>query len=70
MEVKLFEFGEFQVSNDSHHENVLFSFESKRGHRGDVYKRFDFDSQLFRMSTVAKSNVTGEDYFIYTKGSP
>lgn len=71
MEAKLFEFGEFQVSQENrHHEHILFSFDSKRGHRGDVYKRFDFDSQLFRMSTIAKSNVTQDDFYIYTKGSP
>ena len=46
------------------------AFDSKRGHKGFVYKRFDFDSQLFRMSAIGKSSVTGDDFNIYTKGSP
>ncbi len=71
MEIKLFEFGEFEIghNHDDDHE-IIFQFDSKRGHQGLVYKRFDFDSQLFRMSTIAKSNVTGQNYHIYTKGSP
>ena len=46
------------------------AFDSKRGHKGFVYKRFDFDSQLFRMSAIGTSSVTGADFSIYTKGSP
>jgi magnesium-transporting ATPase (P-type) len=46
------------------------SFESERGHKGAVYKRFDFDSQLFRMSSIGKSSVTEDDFYLYTKGSP
>ena len=34
-----------------------------------VYQQFDFDSQLLRMSTIAKSNLTSQ-LQIYTKGSP
>ena len=48
---------------------MLFAFESKRGHNGVVLKRFDFDSQLFRMSTIARGSLD-DDVFIYTKGSP
>ena len=60
MQIKLFEFGEFEVShNYDHDQDVIFQFDSKRGHQGLAYKRFDFDSQLFRMSTIAKSNVSG-----------
>ena len=71
MEIKLFEFGEYEITHDHEHDpEVIFEFGSKRGHHGVVLKRFDFDSQLFRMSTIAKSNITGEDCFIYTKGSP
>jgi magnesium-transporting ATPase (P-type) len=46
------------------------SFDSDRGHKGAVYKRFDFDSQLFRMSTIGKSSLTGDDFYLYSKGSP
>lgn len=45
------------------------SFTSSRGHKGDVYKRFDFDSQLFRMSAVGMSS-TSSNLHIYVKGSP
>lgn len=46
------------------------AFDSDRGHKGFVYKRFDFDSQLFRMSAIGKSSTTGEDFYLYIKGSP
>lgn len=46
------------------------AFESLRGHNGIVLKRFDFDSQLFRMSAIGKSSVTKDDLYIYVKGSP
>lgn len=46
------------------------AFDSKRGHKGFVYKRFDFDSQLFRMSAIGKSNATGNEFYLYIKGSP
>jgi cation-transporting ATPase 13A2 len=46
------------------------AFSSARGHKGFVLKRFDFDSQLFRMSAIGKSSVTADDLFIYVKGSP
>ena len=70
MEIKLFQFGDFRISDDedSSHE-VIFVFQRKRNHNGFATRRFDFDSQLFRMSTVAKSNLDDE-YYIYTKGSP
>lgn len=46
------------------------AFDSKRGHKGFVYKRFDFDSQLFRMSAIGNSSVTDYNFQIYVKGSP
>lgn len=46
------------------------AFDSTRGHKGFVYKRFDFDPQLFRMSAIGKSSVTGDDFYLYIKGSP
>ena len=46
------------------------TFDSNRGHKGFVYKRFDFDSQLFRMSAIGKSSTTADDFYLYIKGSP
>lgn len=49
---------------------MLEEFTSARGHSGEIYRRLEFDSELFRMSTVSRTNKTGEDFFVYTKGSP
>lgn len=71
MEIKLFEFGQFKFSNEnSDSSEIIMAFNSDRGHKGFVYKRFDFDSQLFRMSAIGKSSVTGDDFYLYIKGSP
>jgi cation-transporting ATPase 13A2 len=71
MEIKLFEFGEFQFSNEqSDNSDIIMAFESERGHKGFVYRRFDFDSQLFRMSAIGKTNHSGNDFHLYIKGSP
>lgn len=71
MEIKLFEFGNFYFSNENNdNADIIMSFDSERGHKGSVFKRFDFDSQLFRMSALGKSNITGNDFYLYTKGSP
>ena len=71
MEIKLFEFGQFKFSNEqSDRSDIIMAFDSKRGHKGFVYKRFDFDSQLFRMSAIGKSSANGEDFYLYIKGSP
>lgn len=71
MEIKLFEFGEFSFSNEqSDNSEIIMAFDSKRGHKGFVYKRFDFDSQLFRMSAIGKSSHSGDNFHLYIKGSP
>lgn len=71
MELKMFEFGEFQINDENIEDaEVLEEFTSARGHGGETYRRLEFDSELFRMSTVSRTNKTGEDYFLYTKGSP
>lgn len=53
-------------------EQMVFGFESKRGHYGVVIRRMDFDSEILRMSVIAKSTVKegADQYFLYTKGSP
>jgi len=52
MEIKLFLFGEFSFNHSNPDPNVLFSFSSDRGNNGSVYRRFEFDSELQRMSVV------------------
>lgn len=55
MQIKLFEFGGYEFEdyvphsdNDIHvskeHQNILFGFDNKRGHKGFAVKRMDFDS--------------------------
>jgi cation-transporting ATPase 13A3/4/5 len=71
MEIKLFEFGNFYFSGENNDKaEVIMSFDSERGHKGAVFKRFDFDSSLFRMSSIGTSTVTQNDYYLYCKGSP
>jgi hypothetical protein len=40
MEVKLFEFGRFNLNQSHEDPEVIFSFESDRGHNGQIYRRF------------------------------
>ena len=62
---------------------MVLGFDSVRGHHGFVARRMDFDSELFRMSAIAKATyptisvehdgsleTDSENYFVYTKGSP
>ena len=72
MEVKLFEFAELQL-NQSHEDiDVIFSFGSAYGLSGEVYKRFEFESELQRMSVIAKvhSGDAESAFTAYCKGSP
>lgn len=83
MELKLFEFGQYEF-NDSvasrpelqmkKDEQLVFGFESRWGHQGVVVRRMDFDSELLRMSVVAKAisknDSSDAGYYLYTKGSP
>lgn len=58
MEVKMFEFGRFHLNQSHSDPNVIFGFESQRGHQGIVYRRFEFDSDLQRMSVISKSTIS------------
>jgi len=69
MEVKIFEFGEFRLNQSNADPNVIFGFESQRGQSGQVFRRFEFDSDVQRMSVVCKSNSTGKCN-VLAKGSP
>lgn len=40
MEIKLFDFGGFELNQSHNDPNVIFGFESGRGHNGLVYRRF------------------------------
>ncbi len=40
MEIKLFEFGEFELDFSQNNPDVVFSFSSKRNHKGVIYRRF------------------------------
>ena len=80
---KMFENTEW-ILNDKQSENeediisdnnkVIFSVKPKgskelNGYQIDIYKRFDFNSNLQRMSVIGKD--VNEDYFkVYCKGSP
>ena len=68
MEIRLFEFGDFELLK-SHAEESTFGFKSRRGHEGTAFQQFDFDSSLLRMSTLATSSRATQLH-IYTKGSP
>ena len=68
MEIKLFDFGEFFLNQSHSDPEVIFSFESDRGQRGEVYQRYDFDSTLQRMSVVVRA--ASKELYAYAKGSP
>lgn len=68
MEIKLFEFGNFKLNQSNSDPEIIFSFESNRNHRGDVYRRYEFDSDVQRMSVLVGENKSS--YYAYSKGSP
>ena len=70
MEIKLFQFGEFELDFSQSNPDVVFSFSSKRNHKGVIYRRFEFDSDVQRMSVVASNSMSGDSIFCYCKGSP
>jgi len=71
MEIKLFEFGEFTLNQSLADPEVIFAYESTRGQRGEVFRRFEFDSDLQRMSVVVKvASKEGTALVAYAKGSP
>ena len=62
-----------QDINDINNSNIIFTVKPKKNselnYKIDVYKRFDFISNLQRMSVIGK--VANENYYkIYCKGSP
>ena len=57
MEIKTFEFGRFQLNQSHTDPRVIFGFESDRGHSGIIFRRFEFDSDLQRMSVVCKNSI-------------
>jgi cation-transporting P-type ATPase 13A2 len=69
MEIKTFEFGRFHLNQSHSDPNVIFGFESDRGHNGQVFRRFEFDSDLQRMSVICRNSVT-KGCEVYCKGSP
>ena len=69
MEIKLFNFGKFTLNQSPADPDAIFSFESARGHQGTVYRRYEFESELQRMSVIAKSSLT-QTFHVYADGSP
>ena len=73
MEIKLFEFGNFKLSDQSsvasNHNAHLFSFKGP-SIEGTVFRRFEFNSDIHRMSVIASSTVEPKTAYIYCKGSP
>lgn len=69
MEVKTFLFGRYTLNQSHSDPEVIFGFESERGHNGVIFRRFEFDSDLQRMSAVCRNSIT-KGYEVYTKGSP
>lgn len=72
MEIKLFCFGEFHLNQSNSNPDIIFSFTSKRQQAGQIFRRFEFDSDLQRMSVVTKVlPAQGSEYLnVYAKGSP
>lgn len=69
MEVKTFLFGRYSLNQSHSDPEVIFGFESERGHSGEIYRRFEFDSDLQRMSAICRNSIT-KGHEVYTKGSP
>ena len=42
MEIKTFNFGKFEISLSQDDPEAVFSFSSQRGHKGTVYRRYEF----------------------------
>lgn len=67
MELKLLSFTQSNIVVESSDPSIVFAFEGPRT-SGAVLQRFDFESNLQRMSVIVK-NALGEVH-VYTKGSP
>ena len=57
MEIKTFNFGSFQLLQSAEDPEAIFEFTSQRGHKGTVYRRYEFESELQRMSVIAKTST-------------
>jgi len=56
MELKVFEFGDFYFDySQKKNTDILFSFKNHHKVEGDVYKVFEFDSDVQRMSVICKT---------------
>ena len=44
MEIKAFQFGQFKLNQTISDQESIFSFVSDRGHKGTVYRRYEFES--------------------------
>lgn len=67
MEVKLVHYSEFTY-NESPSSEILFTMSSTKNGTFNIYKKFEFNSNLQRMSVVG-SDETGHK-FIFSKGAP
>ena len=73
MEIKLFQFGEYRLTSDSpvkkNFKEQLFSYEGPKT-KGTVFRRFEFNSEIHRMSVIASSTTTPTAAFVFCKGGP
>jgi cation-transporting ATPase 13A2 len=73
MEIKLFEFGGYQLTPDSpvrsNYKENLFSYQGPAT-SGTVFRRFEFNSDIHRMSVIASSSSSPTTASIYCKGAP
>lgn len=67
MEIELLRFSNCRLTSETNNPYVIFLFEGQL-FSGEVYKRYDFDSSLQRMSVVTKLN--NDQTYIFAKGSP
>lgn len=73
MEIKLFEFGGYKLVPDSpvinNYKEHLFSYQGPST-SGTVFRRFEFNSEIHRMSVIASSTAAPKAAFVYCKGAP
>lgn len=73
MEIKLFEFGGYRLVEKSpvitNYKENLFSYEGPVS-QGTVFRRFEFNSEIHRMSVIASSTSNQSSAFVYSKGAP
>ena len=69
MEVKLVNFSEFSYKASSN-QQILFSMLSENGVHFDIYKKFEFNSNVQRMSVVAAPALEPKQKIVFCKGAP